>query len=146
EPHPGERRFDAFAILDRHAAVQHAKRDGAIEGAGVDVDEAEALSHGARRGALPRRRRPVDRDHEAHAVSLSSRLPPAPRNAAANPGNDVATSRASSTKTGPDARVPRIANAMAIRWSIRARTSPPRGAPPSTTSPSSVSSTWMPRA
>src|SRR5262249_1824309 len=117
--------LDGVEVVGLHAVLQRLERERAIQRSGVEIEEAQPSRRGARRRALARGRRAVDRDDEAHADSSISTRPPSCSRSATNAGYDVSMARASSTTTGARAAPPSAANSMAMRWSPRDSTWPP---------------------
>src|SRR6185503_11180292 len=76
---------------ERGSRAQRLQSQRAIERPGVEVAPAQPLGDRARGGALPRRGRAVDRDHEAHAPAALTGTTSAPSAASVskNAGYDV---------------------------------------------------------
>ena len=147
----GQHPLHLIGLVRRAALPLELQRERPVQGARVHVQQPETHRDLARHRALAGGRRTVDGDDEAHV-----RLPRGPRSgrpahpaSAAHrrtPGRRWRWQEASSTVTGPVARVPITAKAMAMRWSPWERTVPRATGPPWMSSPSGVSSTCTPSA
>src|SRR5262249_7831985 len=140
-PHqPGQ----CLVVVQGDATAMCHHTHGAVHRAGVGV--AEAPGEGAARRALAGASGSVDGDHAPSHHRPSTDAPSSAR-LEKNPGNETATHSGSSISTPRSARSPATANAMAMRWSPRLSTWPPRSAPaprPRTASPSAVTQTLAP--
>src|SRR5882672_7091658 len=133
--HGQERRLN----VEGNSVPEREPGDGPVHGSRVDVQEPETLRNAAGSRALPRPRRPVDREDER----LQRKRP---RRRLRNPGSETRADSAPSTVTPSRAASPATMNAIAIRWSPAASTVPPRTRPafPWIVHPSGCSSTSMP--
>src|SRR5688572_32031806 len=119
-----------FDVVARETGTHAGERDQPIQGPAVQQVPAEVARHPAGNRALAGSAGAVDRNDRNLIHPSSDTCNPRARAVVAKAGNDVATFCTSRTVTGDSARVPRIANAMATRWSPWQSTVPPRTRPP----------------
>src|SRR5260370_11651268 len=127
-----------FRICRIGTGSQDQERRRAVELAGIEVGEAEAVGETPRQGALARSGRAVDRDNKRPDLAHAGSAKPAPSRFinGTKSGKLVAIDLASSIRTGSRAASPSTRKAIAMRWSRRGavRAPPFRGPPlPSTT-------------
>src|SRR3989442_6284690 len=160
----GRRAEPTYRIRSRRvgASAQGLPRDGAIEGAGIQVRVAESCGDQLGDGTFANPGRAVDgNDHRRGSGSPCRGLcvprsryciHPCPEgvnnplNFLSNPGNEVATQAVSSTRISLCAAEPETIMAIATRWSPWLwQTAPFKGRPPTMRRPSGRSSTVTPR-
>src|SRR5919201_1103176 len=132
-------RAEALALAERNVVRHREPGQRPVHRAGVEVAVADPLRKPAGDRAFARSRRPVDgNDHRCVTDSSSSK----------NPGKLTATASAFSISTPSLEVSPATAPSMAILWSPRVCTGPPRGraGTPRTRNPSSLAAIRTPTA